>query len=558
MDAWRQLGWNLPLAQIVFAAGMLLELGAFIAVIRLIAAAKLDLYLVLALVLTLCLAALGTYWSRYRFLTLAMEYERSLATRLLKLQLPAPTLRDAIARDVREIATLLRHWARLPVHLGAALPVVAALFWLAPGLTVLVSIILLSSTLPLSVISRAAARRMQALHEANRAAAEERSTLLSSVDSDNVEAAAIYENSPLRQAQDSYQSMLATSESSQLVSGLSTVAVIGVILFFFLQGTLDIETAVIYTVGARFLMAQLGAIAGAMTAMNRFYGALGKIRRLVVASPTAEGLLGEGDETAKPVPAATTSPQQRIEVLKGKLGEARQAFLRKSEANEILKQRIKTLQEEITKVRAWRVDRREIDPIQHNTAESMDDFFSTIEDEAPYVQFGQTLRNLISLHGVDLDGASVLDFGTGPGVALKAVVNGWLPRRVVGYDFSERALEFARSYYPQAEFSVCDIYVGNDEAFDFVLCSEVLEHLQHPERALATLFRMTNSGGTLLITVPDGRMDVSRYHINFWSPESWRSFIERWVAAGELETGTFKLDADAPQQYNFAIVRMPS
>lgn len=250
-------------------------------------------------------------------------------------------------------------------------------------------------------------------------------------------------------------------------------------------------------------------------------------------------------------------PPQRIEILKAKLADAREQVRRKAEANEKMKQRISALQAQIEALRRFGIDDRNVDPVSHNTVAAMNEFFDRLGDETPYLHFGKSLRGLIDGHGINLDDTTVLDFGTGPGIVLKAMLTGFSPRRVVGHDFSETALDFARSYYPEAEFSLCDIYIGRDEAFDFVLCSEVLEHLEYPERALATLLRMTRPGGTLLLTVPDGRIDFSRFHINFWSPESWRLFLQRSVGEAELETGTFKVRADARQQHNFAFVRMP-
>jgi len=41
-----------------------------------------------------------------------------------------------------------------------------------------------------------------------------------------------------------------------------------------------------------------------------------------------------------------------------------------------------------------------------------------------------------------------------------------------------------------------------DHAFDLVVCSEVLEHLHDPDRALAELARVTRPGGYLAVSVP--------------------------------------------------------
>lgn len=41
-----------------------------------------------------------------------------------------------------------------------------------------------------------------------------------------------------------------------------------------------------------------------------------------------------------------------------------------------------------------------------------------------------------------------------------------------------------------------------DEEFDAILCSEVLEHVAHPELAIKELSRITKRGGVLLLTAP--------------------------------------------------------
>jgi len=48
---------------------------------------------------------------------------------------------------------------------------------------------------------------------------------------------------------------------------------------------------------------------------------------------------------------------------------------------------------------------------------------------------------------------------------------------------------------------ICMIPV-NDETYDYVLCTEVFEHIPDPPRALAELTRVLKVGGKILITVP--------------------------------------------------------
>lgn len=100
--------------------------------------------------------------------------------------------------------------------------------------------------------------------------------------------------------------------------------------------------------------------------------------------------------------------------------------------------------------------------------------------------------------------ARVLDAGCGEGV-----VSGWLAQalpdaQVTGLEARPEALaEFRRRHGPEPRLRAVegDLYAMPFEAasFDLVVCTEVLEHLDAPGRALAEMRRV---GGALLLTVP--------------------------------------------------------
>jgi len=101
--------------------------------------------------------------------------------------------------------------------------------------------------------------------------------------------------------------------------------------------------------------------------------------------------------------------------------------------------------------------------------------------------------------------ATVLDAGCGEGV-----VSGWiagaLPQaRVTGIEARADALgEFARRHGSEPRLAAVqgDLYAMplDDSAFDLVVCTEVLEHLDSPGRALREMRRV--GAGALLLTVP--------------------------------------------------------
>jgi 2-polyprenyl-3-methyl-5-hydroxy-6-metoxy-1,4-benzoquinol methylase len=104
-------------------------------------------------------------------------------------------------------------------------------------------------------------------------------------------------------------------------------------------------------------------------------------------------------------------------------------------------------------------------------------------------------------------GASVLDVGCGNGIISRGVGSkGFL---VHGIDISEKAIERARELntLPNVTFDVvsAEQLVADGKRYQAVICSEVLEHLHHPENLLHTLYQSLTEDGILIVTVPNGK-----------------------------------------------------
>lgn len=135
--------------------------------------------------------------------------------------------------------------------------------------------------------------------------------------------------------------------------------------------------------------------------------------------------------------------------------------------------------------------------------------------------------------GIAFEGAAVVDIGCGYGGLLESVRQMYPSVRLCGVECASSAIDFIARRRAYIRGIVSDL-VGETEAFtnsvgrdhDIVLCTEVLEHLMRPDRALNNLLALKPRRG-LAITVPQGRVDSAAQHINFWSSESWRSFIQR-------------------------------
>lgn len=156
----------------------------------------------------------------------------------------------------------------------------------------------------------------------------------------------------------------------------------------------------------------------------------------------------------------------------------------------------------------------------------------------------------------------IADAGCGPGYflwTLHRIVTskGYHPASLFGFDYSLAAVEVARRLLPQAEFRHLDIYAPlGDRQFDIVFCIDVLEHLLYPDRALRNLTSLVAPDGMLVLAVPNGRYDHFAGHINFWSPESWRVFLETTCPEWDIQTGVTGNGRLAGKHHvNYALLR---
>jgi SAM-dependent methyltransferase len=103
---------------------------------------------------------------------------------------------------------------------------------------------------------------------------------------------------------------------------------------------------------------------------------------------------------------------------------------------------------------------------------------------------------------------SLLDIGCGNGMLLSEFQENsraGAAVKMAGIDVSGDVINADKQRYHGAEFHVCDI--GKEPlplSYDLVVCSEVIEHLDDPARALANIARMNS--GCLILTVPGCRL----------------------------------------------------
>ena len=138
--------------------------------------------------------------------------------------------------------------------------------------------------------------------------------------------------------------------------------------------------------------------------------------------------------------------------------------------------------------------------------------------------------------------ASILDIGCGEGFVLKYLIQQGVKAQMRGLDLSKKAVAIARQQVPGVEFSSGSIYhlPYPDNSADMVLCNEVLEHLERPDKAVAEIMRVSRK--YIFCSVPHepwfmlgglmGGKYITRFgnhpeHINHWTAWGFQGFLQR-------------------------------
>jgi 2-polyprenyl-3-methyl-5-hydroxy-6-metoxy-1,4-benzoquinol methylase len=119
-------------------------------------------------------------------------------------------------------------------------------------------------------------------------------------------------------------------------------------------------------------------------------------------------------------------------------------------------------------------------------------------------------------------GADYLEIGPGHGLLLYFAARSPLIGSITGWDVSESSLAMTRHtmetigvQYPfKLELHNILEPPSVQEVYDAVVLSEVLEHLDHPEAALATVFQALKHGGLAFFNVPVN--SPAPDHIYYW------------------------------------------
>ena len=146
--------------------------------------------------------------------------------------------------------------------------------------------------------------------------------------------------------------------------------------------------------------------------------------------------------------------------------------------------------------------------------------------------------------------ATVLDVGCGSGDLLAAMAGQYPNARLAGTDRSAAGLKVGQAALPEALLVTSELNAPerqpepqNDELAgwaSYAVCSEVLEHVDDPVRALSNIQNFLRPGGRLVVTVPGGPMsafDRQIGHQAHYTPTRIRQELEQAGYHVRLATG---------------------
>jgi len=126
---------------------------------------------------------------------------------------------------------------------------------------------------------------------------------------------------------------------------------------------------------------------------------------------------------------------------------------------------------------------------------------------ARYIKHIQLIRKQLKKFNFEASQTvKILDIGCGDGVLL-FLINRHLKEykfEFYGIDLSAKALKVARTKLPPGNFSEEGVYdlSFKDNSFDLVISSDVIEHVQFPEKMLAEIKRVSKSNAIIIIGTP--------------------------------------------------------
>lgn len=141
---------------------------------------------------------------------------------------------------------------------------------------------------------------------------------------------------------------------------------------------------------------------------------------------------------------------------------------------------------------------------------------------------------------------TILDFGCGSGILFEKLKKLNPHSRLIGIDVSKEAIKLAREKFPNDNFYIIQdgqTFPISDKSIDFILATDVIEHVYETNKTLAEFYRILKPDGKLLLTTPyhgliknliivlfyfEKIFDPVEAHIRFYTKKSLFSVLKKY------------------------------
>ena len=148
----------------------------------------------------------------------------------------------------------------------------------------------------------------------------------------------------------------------------------------------------------------------------------------------------------------------------------------------------------------------------------------------------QKARYDISLEELgDINGKTVVDIGAGDGALTSMIVRAGA--KVIAVDNEQDGLDLAKKIF-ESEGLSAEFVLGDaenvplpDSSCDAVMSSDIIEHLDNPEKHLAEAARILRPGGVIVVTTPYRiSEEPGPFHVHEFFPGELRELAAKYFA----------------------------
>jgi 2-polyprenyl-3-methyl-5-hydroxy-6-metoxy-1,4-benzoquinol methylase len=128
----------------------------------------------------------------------------------------------------------------------------------------------------------------------------------------------------------------------------------------------------------------------------------------------------------------------------------------------------------------------------------------------------------------------LLDLGCGDGVLIYMLIksNPGANIKIYGVDLDPLAITAAKKKNPNVEFVVSSVYKTpfSDGYFDFIVSSDVIEHLQYPSKMLLEIKRILTKAGQVNISTPIRLTEFpnDKMHVKEFFPDEFKNLLKKY------------------------------